>query len=364
MTDSNADRVATAYRRRIVKVFDRLELFGLDFAAQWYSLSIAYINLKVSVRQASDYGGEAFEGWLTECPRLLIDGRAGGGKTTILQWLAVRAARGDFEGAASGLNGYVPFFIRLREYAAPRDDAGIALPPPEKFLDKVAPLLAPEAPSWPRTQLQSGRALILIDGMDEVPEGQRPAVLSWLSQLIELFPDLRYVVTTRPGAVEKNAFDEMGFIWATLEPMDPALVRTFVDQWHRAMGEWQKDAESQQQITVFRDELLKALDGDRFLSELANTPLLAGLICALNQHLAGQLPRRRGEIFEKALAMFYERDRKRQIRSSLPLDLAATYHLLGDLALRLVRGGMAEIDTESARRYPLPFLGHAAQRAI
>ena len=148
---SNADRVATAYRRRIVKVFDRLELFGLDFAAQWYSLSIAYINLKVSVRQASDYGGEAFEGWLTECPRLLIDGRAGGGKTTILQWLAVRAARGDFEGAASGLNGYVPFFIRLREYAAPRDDAGIALPPPEKFLDKVAPartggtVVAPDA---------------------------------------------------------------------------------------------------------------------------------------------------------------------------------------------------------------------------
>jgi hypothetical protein len=347
--DSDADRVATAYRRRIVKVFDRLELFGLDFAAQWYSLSIAYINLKVSIQQESEYGGGSFERWLAECPRLLIDGRAGGGKTTILQWIAVRAARGDFEGAASKLNGYVPFFIRLREYAAPQGGAGIALPPPEKFLDKVAPLLAPEAPAWPRTQLQSSRALILVDGMDEVPEGQRPAVLSWLGQLNELFPDLRYVVTTRPGAVERNTFDEMGFAWATLEPMDPALVRTFVDQWHKAMREWQKDAESQQRLTVFRDELLKAMDGDRFLSELANTPLLAGLICALNQHLAGQLPRRRGEIFEKALAMFYERDRKRQIHTTFALDLAATYHLLGDLALRLVRGGMAEIDTVAAR---------------
>jgi NACHT domain len=347
--DSDTDRVATAYRRRIVKVFDRLELFGLDFAAQWYSLSIAYINLKVSVQQASEYGGGAFERWLAECPRLLIDGRAGGGKTTILQWIAVRAARGDFEGAASRLNGYIPFFIRLREHAAPQDDAGIALPPPEKFLDKVAPLLAPEAPSWPRTQLQSGRALILVDGMDEVPEGQRPAVLSWLGQLIELFPDLHYVVTTRPGAVKQSAFDEMSFAWATLEPMDPVLIRTFVDQWHKAMREWQKDGESQQHLTAFRDELLKALDGDRFLSELANTPLLAGLICALNQHLAAQLPRRRGEIFEKALAMFYERDRKRRIQTTFALDPAATYHLLGDLALRLVRGGVAEIDTESAR---------------
>lgn len=347
--DSATDRVATAYRRRIVKEFDRLELFGLDFAAQWYSLSIAYINLKVSVDQASEDAGGTFERWLAECPRLLIDGRAGGGKTTILQWIAVRAARGDFEGAASRLNGYVPFFIRLREHTAPQDGAGIALPAPEKFLDKVAPLLAPEAPSWPRAQLQSGRAFILVDGMDEVPEGQRPAVLSWLAELTELFPDVRYVVTTRPGAVEKDAFDELGFAWAALEPMDPVLVRTFVDQWHKAMREWQKDAESQQQLTVFRDELLKTLDSDRFLGKLADTPLLAGLICALNQHLAGQLPRRRGEIFEKALAMFYERDRKRRIQTTVALDLAATHHLLGDLALRLVRGGTAEIDTESAR---------------
>ena len=348
--DRDADGVATAYRRRIVKVFDRLELFGLDFAAQWYSLSIAYINLRMSVQQESEYSGGTLERWLAECPRLLIDGRAGSGKTTILQWIAVRAARSDFDGAASWLNGYVPFFIRLREHTETQNSAGIMLPTPEKFLDKVAPLLAPVAPAWPRTQLESSKAFILIDGMDEVPEAQRRAVFSWLDELTDAFPDLRYVVTTRPGAVEPKAFDERRFTRATLEPMDPILVRTFVNQWHKAMREWQKDAESQQQITVLRDELLKALGGDRFLSTLADTPLLAGLICALNQHLVGHLPRRRGEIFEKALVMFYERDRARGIEETVALDLAATEHLLGDLALRLVRSGTPEIDTESACR--------------
>jgi len=29
-------------------------------------------------------------------------------------------------------------------------------------------------------------------------------------------------------------------------------------------------------------------------------------MCALSLHLDGQLPRRRGEIFERALAMFHE----------------------------------------------------------
>lgn len=348
--DSATDRVATAYRRRIVKEFDRLELFGLDFAAQWYSLSIAYVNLKVSVDAESQYSDAPFESWLGACPRLLIDGRAGSGKTTILQWIAVRAARGDFEGLAAGLNGYIPFFIRLREYAETQDGAGITLPAPENFLDKVAPLLAPEAPAWPRAQLRSGRAFVLVDGMDELPEGQRPAVLAWLRELTDLFPDIRCVVTSRPGAVEKTDFEATGFAWAALEPMEPALIRTFVDQWHRAMREWQKDERSQEQLTALRTELTRALDDDRFLSELANTPLLAGLICALNQHLAGQLPRRRSEIFEKALAMFYERDRKRGIRGTVALDLAATYHLLGELALRLVRGGLVEIDEESARQ--------------
>jgi hypothetical protein len=346
--DTGPDRVETAYRQRIAKVFDRLELFGLDFAAQWYALSIAYVNLKLSVGGTRTRSGEPFESWLAEYPKLVIDGRAGSGKTTILQWIAVRAARRDFEGPASWLNGYVPFFLRLREYA------GSALPAPEEFLDKVAPLLAPDpdARPWPRRQLLSGKAFVLVDGVDEVPEAQRPAVLAWLQELTQLFPDVRYVVTTRPGAIGKKAKEELEkakFAWAVLDPMEPALIRAFVDQWHAAMREWQKDAESAELLAAFRNELVKTLDNDRFLSELASTPLLAGLICALNQHLNAQLPRRRTEIFEKALAMFHQRDRKREIAGGVTLDLDATNHLLGDLALWMVRNGAIEVAADSAR---------------
>ena len=67
----------------------------------------------------------------------MIFGRAGSGKTTVLQWIAVRAARSDFEGALTQLNGYIPFFVRLREYV------GKALPPPEEFVMGVAPMLSP-----------------------------------------------------------------------------------------------------------------------------------------------------------------------------------------------------------------------------
>ena len=346
--DSEPDRVDTAYRQRIAKVFDRLELFGLDFAAQWYALSIAYVNLKLSAGQARAHSDEPFESWLAAYPRLVIDGRAGSGKTTILQWIAVRAARRDFEGPASWLNGYVPFFLRLREYAVG------TLPTPEEFLDKVAPLLAPDphARPWPRERLLSGRAFVLIDGVDEVPEAQRPAVFTWLQELTDLFPQVRYVVTTRPGAIDKyhtKTLDDLRFVRTALDPMEPTLIRAFVDQWHAAMRDWQKDVESAEQLADCRDELVKTLGNDRFLSELASTPLLAGLICALNQHLNGQLPRRRGEIFEKALAMFHQRDRKRKISSDAALDLDATNHLLGGLALWMVRNAAIEVTAESAQ---------------
>ena len=341
--DTGSNRVETAYRQRIAKVFDRLELFGLDFAAQWYSLSIAYVNLKVSVGKSTEIRDAPFEYWLAEFPRLLIDGRAGSGKTTILQWIAVHAARHDFEGAAARLNGYVPFFLRLREHV------GSALPTPEEFLNQTAPLLAPETGEWPRRQLMSGQALVLVNGIDEVPEAQRPTVLAWLHELTELFPDVRYVVTTRPGAIEEEALDDADFVRAALDPMEPGLIRIFIDQWHKAMREWQKDTESVEQLAACRVELMKTLDNDRFLSELANTPLLAGLICALNQHLSAQLPHRRGEIFEKALAMFYERDRKRGVVSDVILDLEATNHLLGGLALWMLRESAIEVTADRAR---------------
>jgi hypothetical protein len=337
-----ADRVETAYRQLIAKRFDRLELFGLDFAAQWYSLSIAYVDLNVSVERTAEKPVISFEYWLARCPRLLIDGRAGGGKTTILQWIAVRAARRDFEGAAANFNGYVPFFIRLREYT------DRPLPQPEEFLDKVASLLAPENRTWPREQLRSGRAFVLIDGVDEIHESQRPAVLAWLQQLTELFPKARYVVTTRPSALADNALGDMDFVAATLNPMEPTLTRRFIEGWHAAMRESQKDVAAREHLDSCSHKLMETLERERFVGDLANTPLLAGLICALNQHLDAQLPRRRGEIFEKTLAMFYERDRKRGITSGVELDLEATYHLLGDLALWMVRNAIIEVPSSSA----------------
>ena len=137
---------------------------------------------------------------------------------------------------------------------------------------------------------------------------------------------------------------------AELEPMDPVLIRQFVTQWHAAVKAGLTDEAARQRLAAGEAKLIATIEHDRFLRDLADTPLLAGLICALNQHLKAQLPKRRGEIFETALTLFRQRDLDRGIAGPVQLDQAASNHLLGDLALWLVRNGATEASEQAARQ--------------
>ena len=334
-------RFATAYVRHLSTKLDRLELFGLDFESPWYPLSVAYVSLRAE--GLDEKGAPNIEDRLAKNQRSMVLGRAGSGKTTVLQWFAVRAARSDFTGALSKLNGHIPFFIRLREYV------GRALPSPEEFISSTARMLAAEMPpDWARAQLRSGRAILLIDGVDELPPDERENVVSWLQDLCGLFPDARYIVTARPAAVPMDLLDDLNFRRSSLEAMPPSLVAAFVRHWHDAARHRFVDNDERVRLTEYERSLLVTLDNDRYLRDLADTPLLAGLLCALNHHLRSQLPRRRSEIYGRALSMFDQRDRSRRIvTGDVLLDLTAKTRLLGDLALWMIRNGESEVNAEA-----------------
>ena len=338
-------RFVTACRRHIATKLDRLELLGLDFESGWYPLSVAYVSLRTE--QHLNSGGEAIEQLLAGAQRLLLAGRAGSGKTTVLQWLAVRAARSDFSGALAGLNGYFPFFIRLREYV------GRPLPQPEEFLAGSAPLLVQEVPDagWFRRQLDSGRALVLVDGVDELPVDERKRASDWMSDLVERFPDARYVITARPAAMDRDWLAGKGFVYSSLETMPPALIRQFVRNWHEAARGNLLEDEERESLAGYERSLQAEIERDHYLRDLADTPLLAGLLCAINQHLRSKLPRRRSEIYERALVMLDQREHARGISTSTAqLDLSTKNQVLADLALWMTRKGESEVDVQDATR--------------
>ncbi|MDT0450072.1 NACHT domain-containing protein [Streptomyces hesseae] len=319
------------YCRCIVERHSGLTIVGLDLRgaqpASW-PLEPAYVSLELTSRRDDSLTVvERAEKALAGQQRALVRGLAGSGKTTLVQWLAVTSAR----------RGSIPFVIPLR-----RLDLKSAPPAPERFLEAIrSPLAAAQPPGWADRVLTEGRALLLVDGIDEVPAQRREETKEWLRDLIAAYPRSSFIVTTRPTAVPERWLESAGFAELTVRPMNRKDVLVFATRWHTAAGT-ASDLEER-----FKD----AVRAQRPLAQLATTPLMCALMCALHRDRRGRLPRSRMELYEAALAMLLgRRDDERGIEA--PEGISLTQHeavqLLQRLAYWLIRNGQAEMEEKTA----------------
>ncbi len=66
------------------------------------------------------------------------------------------------------------------------------LPPPELFPTLLAGPIAGKMPKgWVHRCLESGRAIVLVDGVDEAPQHQRSDVRAWLREMSDTYPAAR-----------------------------------------------------------------------------------------------------------------------------------------------------------------------------
>ncbi|WP_254705558.1 NACHT domain-containing protein [Streptomyces vilmorinianum] len=340
------------YARFVAATHGRVELFGLTLgrSAREWPLDTAYISLAVSGdREAAAHGlphaGPATvtaETALTTSDRLLLRGPAGSGKSTLVQWLALNAARRSFTGELADWNRCVPFVLRLRAFTS-----ADALPTPEEFLRATGVPLTPP-PGWTEQLLSGGRALVLVDGVDEVPVRLRQRTETWLKHLIAAFPAGRYVVTTRPSAVPEEWLARQGFTAHSLLPMDRDGIRAFIAHWHEAA---RAEDPADEVLDTYEKTLRQAVNTRRDLGRLATNPLMCALLCALNRDRRMQLPRARKELYDAALDMLLvRRDTERDICGVEGVDLTREEQtaLLQRLAYWLIRNGQVQADRAEA----------------
>lgn len=339
---------ATGGRLYLYSVRDALEEMGMaaEHVVESHGVPAAGVPDPAVARHGSVAGEVSIEDWLASNDRVLLIGEAGSGKSTLLQWLAVKAARGEFEGDLARWNAHIPFFIPLRRYAADGP------PAPDMFPVSVGKNIISVMPQgWVHRCLKDGRGLLLIDGLDELKEGQaRDQTLEWLQELIETFPLCSFVVTSRPGAVEGQGELRRSFTPLELRPMTPAKIRGFVEHWHDAMRVELADDEERERLSADQTALLAALETDRYVRALCVNPLLCALICALNRERHGHLPKDRMGVYRGALEMLLDmRDRERGISPALDLSPETKLTLLQDLAFYLVRNAWSDAPVERVR---------------
>ncbi|WP_455432231.1 NACHT domain-containing protein [Streptomyces violascens] len=282
---------------------------------------------------------------LAGADRLLLRGPAGSGKSTLVQWLALNAARRSFGPELADWNRCVPFVLRLRAFTAAEP-----LPMPEEFLRAAGVPLSP-APGWAESLLTEGRALVLVDGVDEVPMRLRARTEAWLRSLVTAFPRARYVVTTRPSAVSEDWLAGRGFVAHSLLPMEREDVRAFVAHWHDSARLACPAPDERARLDAYEQSLLTAVSSRRDLGRLATNPLMCALLCALNRDRRMHLPRARKELYDAALDMLLvRRDTEREITGVEGVTLTRDEQtaLLQRLAYWLIRNGLTEAARDEA----------------
>ncbi|MER5732278.1 NACHT domain-containing protein [Streptomyces sp. NPDC002138] len=347
----------TRYLAQVARKHGTLTIYGIDLApgtAKW-PLDAAYMSLELTRHGSASAFADPNVFWARHLPapgpsrtprpqsRVLLRGEAGSGKTTLIQWLTVTAATGP---ADSPLHGLVPYVLPLRTLTR----HGRALPAPRDFLAAVgSPLAGEQPPGWEGRVLTAGRALVLVDGIDEIPEAERAGARAWLTDLIDAYPGNRWLVTSRPSAVREDWLAEAEFSELSLAPMSPHSVAEFVRRWHTAAASGDPEhAEADAALEGYRDQLLESLRTTRDLARLATNPLLCGLICALHRERRGFLPSGRKELYAAALSMLlHRRDRERQLRVP-EMGEEPQLQLLQRLAYWLIRNGRTELDRERA----------------
>ncbi|MGW0530882.1 NACHT domain-containing protein [Streptomyces sp. NPDC003032] len=329
------------YSHYIAAKHGKLSIFGLDLseAPESWRLDVAYLSLDVTgdaVNAAPSL--VSADHVLAGRTRVLLRGVAGSGKTTLAQWLAVSTAKKSLDEHLLYLYGLVPFVLPLRTLTR----SGTPLPTPDAFLTAVdCPIAGIQPTGWIDRVLQAGRGLILIDGIDEIPEDGRNDARRWLQELLSAYPDNRWLVTSRPSAVRDRWLIDDDFAELDLAPMNRDNVGEFIRRWHRAAGISDQYAK----------ELLRMVRAKQDLSRLASNPLMCGLICALHQDRRGYLPEGRKEIYDAALSMLlFRRDRERGVYKSGPFHISEAEHiqLIQKLAYWMIRNGRSEMNRTDA----------------
>lgn len=269
---------------------------------------------------------------------LVILGDPGAGKTTFLKYLALRLALGQGEGL--GLGRRLPILLPLSAYAEALDKGDVPL------ADFIGRYYQEQGIELPLTALfeatpKKGKALFLIDGLDEVQSLRQRGLV--VDRFITYFAFHRqagnkFVLTSRIIGYDEVRPANEHLQECTLVDFDEEEIALFIDQWTSALekaARGGKTASAAAEAKREKGELLAAIERHTGVRRLASNPLLLTIL-ALMKRQGVTLPERRVELYNKYLeTLIHNWNLARGLggRAGRELDYGPTVKVLAALAL-------------------------------
>ncbi|MCZ0900877.1 NACHT domain-containing protein, partial [Microcoleus sp. HI-ES] len=150
-----------------------------------------------------------------------------------------------------------------------------------------------EARSQTESVLSQGRGLILLDGLDEVPESDSDAVVRQIRQFVQKYYSNQFIITCRIAAAKYRFHDE-AFTCVEVADFNCEQIAAFAKNWFVAFSQ---NMEAGKALASQFVEKLK-LQKNQQIRELAVTPILLNLTCLVFQAKA-DFPSNRAKLYEE-----------------------------------------------------------------
>ena len=225
---------------------------------------------------------------------ILLRGKAGMGKTTLIKHLANTITEGSCQNA---LRDYLPVMVFLKDLwlvyneELKRTKRKITFEPLLKaYLEKIKCPLDLAVISY---FLQHNRTLFMFDGLDEIPEGIRDDLVELIAAFQYQNKGNRFLITGRPHGIAGRPHERFGKYLCEIEYLDDQKINEFLRKWFRAVS---GKATGIADLTA--EDMISDIGFHEHVSVFTQNPLLLAAVCVLYL-VGGRIPEQRADLYDR-----------------------------------------------------------------